>query len=133
MKGNLTRSSPKRSRRNVRKTVCTKKLTTELLNVTVWLMANVISTTIVMLTRLLDMRIVARSCSDLFTNEYAREHLGSSSSSRRSSMSAGVRPKYAISLPLTKAESIRQTQAITISTDHAAQLIESGAWNSIAR
>ena len=39
-------------------------------------MANVISTTIVMLTRLLDMRIVARSCSDLFTNEYAREHFG---------------------------------------------------------
>ena len=37
------------------------------------------------------------------------------------------------SLPLTKAESIRQTQAITISTDHAAQLIESGAWNPIAR
>ena len=83
----------------------------------------------VMFTRLLEIRIVARSCSLLASIRQALR-LPGSSSSLSSSISVRDSPKYAISLPDTKAEISRQQKAINIMEAHDTQ--SGGAINSTA-
>lgn len=92
-------------------------------------MAKDSNTTIVMLTRLLEIRIEAKSRSGFARRRQAFLLLGSSFS-LRSSMSDRESPKYAISLPETKADRNRQQQAIKTIMLHDSQL--GGALNSTA-
>jgi hypothetical protein len=84
-----------------------------------------------MFTRLLAIKITASSLSLSEINEYAFWQCVSSLSSRKSSISAGVRLKYAISLPDTNAEIDRHMHAIITIVAHPIQL--SGAINSAIR
>ena len=102
-----------------------------LLNCTVCEMANVSRMTMVMFTRLLEIRMVASRRSESLSRRYACAHRRFSLSVRSVSMSSGVRPKKAISLPETNPEMRRHTKAIMIMATHAGQP-PSGTINSIA-
>ena len=97
----LGRISPKSRMRNVRITVCNMKLSTGLIPSNMGPKAKLQSITMVTLTRLLAMSMVAKRRSGWRIRSSERSPLGVSSSS---SIWAGESEKKAISLPETKAE-----------------------------
>ena len=100
--------SPKRRMRNVRRTVCRRKSATGERLAKSALRAKEVSTMMVTFTRLLAMRIVASRRSGMSSRRRIESERSPSSSS---SACCGVIEKNAISLPLTKADTLRAKAA----------------------